>query len=70
MSRPDRITPPLRAPLAASEEPARRVLLPGLETPSGGPVEALATGHPRRPVLHVLGGLGALLAASATRGDA
>ncbi|WP_207541179.1 hypothetical protein [Sabulicella rubraurantiaca] len=62
--------PPVRAPLAPSRQQARLVLLPGLETASGAPVMALATGNPRSPVVRALIGFGALVAASAARGGA
>ena len=52
----------VRTPLAASAAPARLVIIPGLETPSGGPVLALETGHPRRPVLTALSTRAALAA--------
>lgn len=56
------------APLTASAEPPRLVIIPGLETPSGGPVLALATGHPRRPVLTALMSRAALAAQPAHGG--
>ena len=52
----------VKTPLAASAAPARLVIIPGLETPSGGPVLALETGHPRRPVLTALMSRAALAA--------
>ena len=60
---------PARMPLTASAEPVRLIILPGLETPSGGPVLALATGHPRRPVLVALASF-ASLAAQRVKGGA
>lgn len=41
----------VKAPLAASAEPVRLAYVPGLEGPSGEALAALATGHPRRPIL-------------------
>lgn len=61
---------PRPAPLAASAEPPRLVIIPGLETPSGGPVLALATGHPRRPVLTAVASFAALAAPRAQGGAA
>lgn len=61
---------PDSAPLAAPAEPPRYVILPGLETPSGGPVLALATGHPRRPVLTALVSFASLAASRAEGGAA
>jgi hypothetical protein len=58
------------APLSASAEPVRLVIVPGLETPSGGPVWAMATGHPRRPVLTALVSFAALAAPRAEGGAA
>ena len=45
---------PVNAPLVALGDVPRLVIVPGLETPLGGPVLAWATGHPRRPVLTAL----------------
>lgn len=54
------------APHAAAGEPARLVIVPGLQTALGGPVLGLAGGSSRRPVLRAL----ATFAALATqRGD-
>lgn len=61
---------PRPTPLAASAEPPRLVILPGLETPSGGPVLALATGHPRRPLLTALATFATLAAQRAEGGAA
>ena len=59
-----------RTPHAASAEPPRLVILPGLETRSGGPVFARATGHPRRPMLTALATFAALVAQRAEGGAA
>lgn len=61
---------PSRGPLAAPAETPRYVILPGLETPSGGPVLALATGHPRRPMLRALASFASLAAPRAEGGAA
>ena len=61
---------PCRKPLTALAETARYVMLPGLVTPSGGPVLALATGHPRRPVLTALISFASLAALRADGGAA
>lgn len=57
------------APLTASAEPPRPVIIPGLKTPSGGAVLALATGHPRRPVQTALMSRAALGAQPAHGGE-
>lgn len=54
---------PFGAPLAASAEPARLILLPDLASASGGPVCGVATGHPRRPHLRLYRSLDSALAA-------
>ena len=59
---------PSGGPLAAPTEPPRLVIIPGLETPSGGPVLALATGHPRRPLLRALASFSSLAAPRAEGG--
>lgn len=51
-----------RAPLTASAEPARLVIVPGLLDARGEPVIVRATGSLRRPVLHALVGFAALAA--------
>jgi len=56
--------------LAAPAETPRLVIVPGLETPSGGPVLAWATGHPRRPVLTALATFASLAAQRAEGGAA
>ena len=61
---------PRPAPLAAWAAPPRLVIIPGLETPSGGPVLALETGYPRRPVLTALTSRAALAAQPAQGGAA
>lgn len=61
---------PDSGPLAAPAETPRYVILPGLETPSGGPVLALASGTARRPVLHALVSFASLAASSAEGGAA
>ena len=61
---------PSGGPLAAPVETPRYVMLPGLETPSGGPVLALATGHPRRPMLRALASFASLAAPRAEGGAA
>ena len=61
---------PLRSVQAASPDTPRLVIVPGLETPSGGPVLALATGHPRRPVLTALVSFASLAAQRAEGGAA
>lgn len=53
---------PSGAPLAASAEPARLILLPDLATASGGPVCGVATGHPRRPNVRLYRSMDAALA--------
>jgi hypothetical protein len=55
MRPPHYLAAPVRAPLAQTLEPPRRVLVPGLLDASGEPVMGLALGHPRRPLLVVLG---------------
>lgn len=55
--------------LAALGDVPRLVLLDGLQTPSGGPVLAMATGPARRPVLTALVSF-ASLAASRVEGGA
>ncbi len=71
MTRPrKRPARPVRAPLTPCAPLPRLVLLPGLETATGGPVLALATGSARRPVVRAMIGFGALVAAAAARGDA
>lgn len=57
-------------PLAASAEVPRLVIVAGLETPSGGPVLALASGNARRPVLRALGSFASLAAARLEGGAA
>jgi len=61
---------PHGATLASSADTMRLVIIPGLETPSGDPVLAWATGHPRRPVLTVLGSFASLAAHRAEGGAA
>ena len=53
---------PARAALAASEEPPRRILLAGIETASGAPLQALATGSRHRPVVRAFASLATLAA--------
>ena len=70
----NRATKPARkpsgGPLATPAETQRLVIIPGLETPSGGPVLALATGHARRPVLRALVSFASLAASRAEGGAA
>lgn len=63
--RPARTMPvqPVRTPQKAAEEPRRLCIVHGLESPSGGPVLAVATGHPRRQAMRVVASIGAALAA-------
>lgn len=56
-----RPTPPRRQPMAISEEPPRRVILP-IETPDGAPVMGWAAGSRRRPVIRALVSFAALAA--------
>lgn len=58
------------APLVASSDTPRLVILAGLETPSGEPVMALASGTARRPVLTALATFAALAAQRAEGGAA
>jgi hypothetical protein len=53
---------PIGAPLTACAEPARLILLPDLPTASGDPVCGVATGHPRRPHVHLYRSMDAALA--------
>ena len=46
---------PLPMPLAAMQDPPRRVIVPGLLDASGEPVMGWALGHTRRPLFMVLG---------------
>lgn len=66
MSRRPMPRKPAGAPLAAPAETPRYVILPGLQTPSGGPVLAVARGTARRPVLHALVSFASL---AASRGE-
>ncbi len=51
---------PARTPLAASAEPARLVILPGLLDAEGEPVIVRATGSLRRPMFTALVGFAAM----------
>jgi hypothetical protein len=60
--RPNLRQKPATTPLTAAAERPRLTLLPGLEDASGEPLVAIATGHPRRPVLRMFVGMAAALA--------
>ncbi len=54
MTHTDSPRKPAGGPLTPLGDVPRLVLLEGLQTPSGGPVIAVATGPARRPVLTAL----------------
>lgn len=62
MSKRHSLKKPQGAPLAASAEPARLIMLPGVENASGGVLCGIATGHPRRPQLRLFKSMDAALA--------